>query len=291
MFLFSSRRRAVFVSVCMLLLAVPALASEMVSREFKSATLQRTWAYEVYLPSGYDRSRATYPVFYLFHGNGGSRHDWFQKGRIQRTADSLIARREIPAAIIVMPDAGTSWFVDTREKMETAVVRDLIPDVEKNLRAMKSRDGRVIGGLSMGGYGALRFALKYPEMFAAAALLSPAIYDPLPPPNSGARTVGAFGDGDAEFDEQVWKRLNYPVLWQGYLARRMPVPMYINSGDDDEFMIEAEATKLYSLLRANQQPGELRIVNGSHSWEIWEDTIADAMRYIFRFAAKPASAE
>lgn len=291
MFLFRSRSHAFFASVCMLLLALPALASEMLSREFQSATLQRTWAYEVYLPSGYDRSRSSYPVLYLFHGNGGSRHDWFQKGRIQRTADSLIARREIPAAIIVMPDAGVSWFVDAREKMETAVIRDLIPDVEKNLRAMKSREGRLIGGLSMGGYGALRFALKYPEMFAAAALLSPAIYDPLPPPKSSARTVGAFGKGEAEFDEQVWKHLNYPALWQSYLAKRMPVPMYINSGDDDELMIEAEATKLYSLLKANEQPAELRIVDGSHSWEVWEDTIDDAMRYIFRFSAKPTAAE
>lgn len=272
-----------------LLLAVPSLASEIVTREFESATLQRTWAYEVYLPSGYERSRLNYPVLYLFHGNGGSRQDWVQKGRIQRTADSLITRRDIPPAIIVMPDAGASWFVDRREKMETAVIRDLIPDVENNLRVLKSRDGRLIGGLSMGGYGALRFALKYPEMFAAAALLSPAIYDPLPPPKSGARTVGTFGE--PQFDEQVWKSLNYPMLWQGYLAKEMPVPMYINSGDDDEFMIEAEATRLYSLLRANQQPAELRIVNGTHSWSVWEGTIGDAMKYIFRYSAKPSSAE
>jgi S-formylglutathione hydrolase FrmB len=97
----------------------------------------------------------------------------------------------------VMPDAGTSWFVDAREKMESAVIDDLIPEVERTLRVLKSRDGRLIGGLSMGGYGALRFALKYPESFAAAALLSPAIYDPLPPPNSSARTVGVFGDGQS----------------------------------------------------------------------------------------------
>jgi enterochelin esterase-like enzyme len=278
-------------SIWGLLITMPALASEMVSREFQSATLQRTWAYEVYLPSGYERSRLSYPVLYLFHGNGGSRQDWLQKGGIQRTADSLIARGEIPAAIIVMPDAGTSWFVDAREKMESAVIDDLIPEVERTLRVLKSRDGRLIGGLSMGGYGALRFALKYPESFAAAALLSPAIYDPLPPPNSSARTVGVFGDGQRPFDEQVWKRLNYPALWPDYLARRMPVPMYINSGDDDELMIEAEAVKLYSLLKTHGQPAELRIVDGAHSWDVWEATIGDAMKYIFRFAASPAAPE
>jgi S-formylglutathione hydrolase FrmB len=161
--------------------------------------------------------------------------------------------------------------------------------VEKNLRVLRSREGRLIGGLSMGGYGSLRLVLQHPEMFAAAALLSPAIYDPLPPPNSSARKVGTFGA--PEFDEQVWKSLNYPTLWPSYLAKQTPVPMYINSGDDDEFMIEADATRLYSLLRANRQPAELRIVNGAHSWAVWGSTLGDAMKYIFRYAAKPATTE
>lgn len=281
--------RPVLFAICTVLLAAPSPASEIVTRELKSAALQRAWAYEVYLPSGYEKSRLSYPVLYLLHGNGGNRHDWVERGNIQRTADALIASRDIPPAIIVMPDAGVSWFVDRREKMETAVIRDLIPDVEKNLRVLKSREGRLIGGLSMGGYGSLRFALKYPEMFAAAALLSPAIYDPLPPPSSSARSVGTFGV--PQFDEQVWKSLNYPALWPEYLAKKMPVPMYITSGDDDEFMIEAEAAELYSLLRANRQPAELRIVNGAHSWLVWAGTIGDAMTYMFRHSAKPTPAE
>jgi enterochelin esterase-like enzyme len=281
--------RTLLCAASALLLAVPVFASDIVEREFKSATLQRIWAYAVYLPSGYERSRLSYPVLYLLHGNGGSRHDWVQKGRIQRTTDSLITRREIPPVIIVMPDADVSWYVDRREKMETALLQDLIPEVEKNLRALRSRNGRLIGGLSMGGYGALRFALKYPEKFAAAALLSPSIYAPVPPANSSARSIATFGA--PQFDEQVWKSLNYPTLWPGYLAKRTPVPMYINSGDDDEFMIEAEATELYSLLRANGQPAELRIVDGAHSWPVWAGTIGDAMKYIFRYSAKPAQAE
>jgi pimeloyl-ACP methyl ester carboxylesterase len=98
----------------------------------------------------------------------------------------------------------------------------------------------------MGGYGALRFVLKYPETFAAAGLLSPAIYDPEPPQASGARRVGVFGA--PEFDPQVWQQLNYPALWDAFLAKKIAVPMYINSGDDDDYFIEAEATRLYTLL-------------------------------------------
>jgi enterochelin esterase-like enzyme len=279
----------VLLAACALLLASASFASEVLTREFKSNTLGRQWRYELYLPSGYETSRLRYPVLYLLHGNGGSGKVWVEEGKVQSLADSLIEKGDMPPAVIVMPDAGVSWYVDRKEKMETAMIRDLFPEVERSLRVLRSRDGRLIGGLSMGGYGSLRFVLKYPEMFAAAALLSPAIYDPLPPPNSGARKVGTFGSPD--FDEQVWKSLNYPALWQGYLAKQRPVPMYINSGDDDEFMIEAEATKLYSLLRANGQPAELRIVDGGHSWAVWGSSLGDAMKYVFRYSAKPAAAE
>lgn len=282
-------RTTSLVALAALLATVPALASEIVTREFESTALDRKWAYEVYLPTRYQTSRVSYPVLYLLHGNSGSRRDWVERGRIQRTADALIERGEMPPAIIVMPDAGATWFVDRRDRMETALIRDLLPDVEKNFRVLRHREGRLIGGLSMGGYGALRFALKYPEMFVAAALLSPAIYDPLPPNNSGARRAPPFVT--AEFDEQAWRDLNYPKLWASYLAKKTPVAMYVNSGDDDEFMIEAEATKLYSLLRANRQPAELRIVDGAHSWTVWESTIGDALKYIFRYSARPAAAE
>jgi enterochelin esterase-like enzyme len=240
------------------------------------------------LPDGYETSTLRYPVLYLLHGHGQNLYDWANSGHIQQTADALIAHGDMPPAIIVMPDAGTTWYVDRKEKMETAVIHDLIGDAEHTFRAIGARDGRLVGGLSMGGYGALRFALKYPEMFASAALLSPAIYDPEPPQGSGARKAGVFGAPD--FDPQVWKELNYPALWDAFLAKKIAVPIYIDSGDDDTFFIEAEATRLYSLLRKNGQPAELRIVDGGHDWQVWESTIGDALRYIFRFSARPAAA-
>jgi enterochelin esterase-like enzyme len=269
-----------------LVLWLPASAGVVVTREFDSPALQRKWSYAVYLPDGYDTSTLRYPVLYLLHGHGQDLYDWANSGHIQQTADALIAHGDMPPAIIVMPDAGTSWYVDRKEKMETAVIQDLVGDAEHTFRAIRARDGRLVAGLSMGGYGALRFVLKYPEMFAAAALLSPAIYDPEPPQGSGARKAGVFGT--PEFDPQVWKELNYPALWDAFLAKKIAVPIYIDSGDDDTFFIEAEATRLYSLLRKNGQPAELRIVDGGHDWQVWESTIGDALRYVFRFAARPA---
>ena len=271
-----------------LLISLPTTAGVVVTREFDSSALQRKWTYAVYLPDGYDTSTLRYPVLYLLHGHGGGLYDWVNLGHIQQTADGLISHGDMPPAIIVMPDAGSTWYVDRKEKMETAVIKDLIGDAERTFRAMGARNGRLVGGLSMGGYGALRFAMKYPDMFAAAALLSPAIYDPEPPQNSGARKAGVFGAPG--FDPQVWKELNYPALWDAFLAKKIAVPMYINSGDDDSYFIEAEAARLYSRLRTSGQPAELRIVDGGHTWEVWESTIGDALRYVFRFAARPALA-
>ena len=135
-----------------------------------------------------------YPVLYLLHGNGGNLHSWMKDGRIQPTLDALIEKGEIPPAIVVMPDAGTTWFVDRKEKMETAFLSDLIPDVERAVPcdhdAQRPSDRRVFRWAPTVRCVSL---LKHPEMFAAAGLLSPAIYDPVPPENSSATRVGVFG--------------------------------------------------------------------------------------------------
>ena len=280
-----ARRWAACLALVLWGVACQVAAGTVVTREFVSKALGRPWAYAVYVPDGYASAALRYPVLYLLHGNGGHKLSWVNDGRIQQTADRLIASGEIPPCLIVMPDAGTSWFVDRTERMETAVIDDLVTEVEGQWKALSMRSGRLVGGLSMGGYGALRFALKYPERFGAAALLSPAIYDPEPPVASSARKVGVFGS--PAFDPEVWKALNYPALWDAYLAKRQPVPMYINAGDDDEFVIEQEAARLYGLLRKHQQPAQLRIVDGAHVWAVWESTIGDAMKYLFRFAERP----
>jgi len=277
-----------FVIIVLVTYGSHALASSIVTREIDSQVLGRKWSFNVYLPTGYEKSSDTYPVLYLLHGNTHNYKSWTVDGHIQETADALIAGGEIPAAIIVMPDGATTWYVDRKEPMESAILKELIPTVEKEYRVRAERSGRVIAGLSMGGYGAMRFALRYPEMFAAAGLLSPAVYDPAPPENSSARRAGVFGSPD--FDVEVWKSLSYPALWDAYAAKQLPVPMYIVTGDDDMFRIELSATDFYGYLRDRKQPAELRIVDGGHRWSVWSSTIGDAMKYIFRFTSKDAGA-
>jgi S-formylglutathione hydrolase FrmB len=260
-------------------------AGTVVSQKFQSPTLKRDWVYNVYLPDGYDTGKLRYPVMYLLHGNGGDENEWVAKGEAQKTIDKLIADGLMPPAIIVLPSATTTWYVDRKEPMETAFLKDLMPEVEGKFRIMNDRMGRVIGGVSMGGYGSLRFALKNPEMFAAVALVSPAIYVPEPPETSSARRVGVFGA--EQYDPEVWKSLNYPTLLDAFLAKKISMPVHFSSGDHDDFQIEYHATNLYKVWRDNKIPAELRIIDGAHNWDAFKQLLPDAIRYVFQTVRRP----
>lgn len=256
--------------------APAASASTIAARTFHAAALGRDWPYVVYLPNGYRADGPRYPVLYLLHGNAGDAMDWITQGDLQATADALIARREIAPVVIVMPQGGTDWYVDRKEKMETAFFDDLLPEIEQHFAVADQRGGRAIGGVSMGGFGALRYALERPDAFCGALLLSPAIYSGDPPPASSARRVGVFGEH--QFDPHVWRALNYPALWSGYFAQPWRLPFFIASGDDD-LVIQAEASLLYTRLREAGNPAALRIVDGGHVWPVWRELLPAALKY------------
>jgi enterochelin esterase-like enzyme len=256
--------------------ATAARASTIATRTFRSPALERDWSYDVYLPSGYRADGPRYPVLYLLHGNNGNAIDWVTQGQLQTAADTLIAQHDIPPVVIVMPQGGTDWYVDRKEKMETAFFRDLLPDVEAHFAIENQRGGRAIGGVSMGGFGALRYAMLHPDMFCGALLLSPAIYSGDPPASSAARYVGVFGEH--LYDPRAWRALNYPALWDAYFAQALRVPFFIASGDDD-LVIQAESSRLYTRLRDAGNPAALRIVDGGHVWPVWRALLPAALKY------------
>ncbi len=186
--------------------------------DFQSGTLSRTYQY-VGLPPGYDESAARYPVIYLLHGRGDVMDSWLEARTV---LDDLIANGDIPPIIAVLPDMPSSeragYYIDSQytgslyraEAVETAFMHDLIPHIEATYRALTNREARLVGGYSMGGYGAIRYSMAYPESFVGALVLSPAVYLPLPPADSSTREFGAFGTGAALFDEAIYKSLNYP---------------------------------------------------------------------------------
>ncbi|NUR93589.1 MAG: alpha/beta fold hydrolase, partial [Nonomuraea sp.] len=135
-----------------------------------SAALGEEIRYNVYLPSGYARGQDRYPVLYLLHGRGDSMEAWT---RVKDSLDRMIAAKEIPALIAVMPDAPWNergnWYVDSAysagKPVETAFTRDLVQHVDATYRTAPIRNARLVGGYSMGGAGALRYALAHQDLF------------------------------------------------------------------------------------------------------------------------------
>ena len=255
-------------------------ASTVLKAALESRVLKRSWLYSVYLPAGYEHSNATYPTLYLLHARGGDTTSWL-KGGIRQILDALIAAAEIPALIAIMPAAAESYYVDGLEPFETAFIKDLVPEIDERFRTIQTRSQRILAGCSMGGYGALRYALEYPELFGAAILLSPAVYEAQPPPGSSTRTVGAFG---VPFDPALWTARNYPTALERFRATDLETRFFIVAGDDeyanpDGFLhdLDVQAVHLFARLRHAGVRVQLRIRAGGHGWEVWMPGLTEGL--------------
>ncbi|HEY4080840.1 MAG TPA: alpha/beta hydrolase-fold protein [Burkholderiaceae bacterium] len=244
-------------------------------------------AFQLYLPAGYSDSSATerrYPLLLLLHGRGDKMSAWT---RVRPLLDQLIASGQIPPLIAVMPDAAWSrrgsYYIDSAHvdgaPVETALVGELLPHLMATYRIRPDRDAHIVGGYSMGGYGALRYALAFPERFGAALVLSPAVYTPLPPQGSSAREFGGFGRGTQLFDDEIYRLHNYPALLPGLIANAQHLRIFIAAGDqeyknpdrlDAMHDIDMEAHLLFNrLARLPNTETALRILDGGHDWPVW----------------------
>ena len=143
----------------------------------RTPALARPTRVRVLLPAGYGRDpRRRYPVLYLLHGADSDETAWTRYGG----AEAITARAPL---IVVMPDGGREgWYTDwyegsrpVRPQWETYHVGELVPWVDTHFRTIAARRGRAIAGLSMGGYGALTYAARHPDLYAAAASFSGAL--------------------------------------------------------------------------------------------------------------------
>lgn len=203
---------------------------KVLEKIFYSDVLKDDLRYLIYLPSNYQTDSLKYPVLYLLHGRGDSMYSWLA---IQADIDRLIASGIVPPFIAVIPDVPyskrASYYVDSEftgelfpgKPVESAIIKDLIPEIDNNYSTIANRSGRAVIGYSMGGFGALRFILQYPEHFMAAILLSPAVYIPLPPNDSSMRLFGAFGKDEKVFDEVVYQEKNYPALIPSFEEKKI----------------------------------------------------------------------
>lgn len=255
--------------------------------QFHSTLINTTLPYNVFLPPGYPASKTTrYPVLYLLHGLGGHYTDWLTRTNVADYASQY-------RMIVVMPEGNNSWYVDGApsktasgsdrpgDKYESYILQEVLPDVDKRYRTIQSRYGRAIAGLSMGGYGAIKYGLKYPSTFAFAGSLSGAlaaaswtedemksvksVYDSLLP------VFGAAGS-------EVRKANDIFQIAQGLAASRVAaLPyFYLDAGTEDFFFTVNH--RFAELLREKKIPHEYRELPGDHSWQYWDRQVKEVLK-------------
>ena len=144
----------------------------------KSSLLNREMTYSVYLPAGYTEDKK-YPVIYLLHGYGGDQNEWFKYDDLADDANTMIASGEIPEMIVVTPDGQTWMYIDNcygnELNYEQYFFEELLPEVETKYSISLEKGSRIIGGFSMGGYGALRYGVMHNSLFSYVYAMSSVI--------------------------------------------------------------------------------------------------------------------
>ena len=251
--------------------------------QFKSKLVGAVLPYKVVLPAAYatkgKEPAARYPVLYLLHGFTGHYDNWLSKTKLAEYAS-------LYNFIIITPEGNNGWYTDSAtrpgDKYESYIVQELIPDVQSRYRTIESREGRAIAGLSMGGYGALKFGVKYPQMFAFAASLSGAldaavwtendlrnfgtdlprsIMETFGPSGSPVRTANDLTRLVREFPAERLKELPY---------------FYLDCGTEDGLL--QFSRNLSALFVERKIPHEFRQLPGTHNWDYWDEQVTAVLR-------------
>jgi putative tributyrin esterase len=274
------------VAIVLLALFIPFSAAGQTSEvgrveevRFESKLVGKSLPYKVVLPVDYDTSRTTrYPVLYLLHGLSGHYTDWTTRTNL---ADYAAQYR----FIIVTPEGNDGWYTDSAtlatEKYESYILRELIPDVDQRYRTLQARYARAIAGLSMGGYGAIKFGLKYPGTFAFAGSMSGAhgvpnlvekdLKDPGAIRDSVLSVFGGAGSPTRKANDVFQMVRDMPA------GRVAALPyFYIDCGTEDFLLSDNQ--QLAALLREKKIPHEYRELPGNHSWQYWDQQVQEILK-------------
>jgi len=268
-----------------MLFAAGAHASEVaLERRYDSAALGRQASYATVRP---DKTVGKLPVVYLLHGRDSSAGEWLRLGQVAETLDRLIAERRIMPVMVVLPDAGNGWYVDgPAMAAETAIVRDLAAEVERNFDVQRDRMGRAIAGNSMGGFGAVRIALAHPERYVAAASMSGAFWTRITPDTKIDDTMaarlgrvfsGAFGE---PFDPKFFVARD-PEQTALRLASTAPRPaLYLTASRGDRFRLAEEQDVIELRLKSAGLEVTSAVTEGDHDWGTWAAAFPNVLEFL-----------
>ena len=265
-----------FLSIALLTFCLTQIASARVETvRLQSKLVNATLPYNVILPADYDTARSTrYPVLYLLHGLTGHYSDWISRTNV---ADYAAEYR----LIVVMPEGNDGWYTDTAsEKYESYISQELVPDVQQRYRTIEARYGRAIAGLSMGGYGAIKFGLKSPQMFVFAASVSGAFgvtrfteQDGVPRWESISKVFGPTGSDTRKANDL------FELIEKMTPAQISSLPyFYFDCGTEDAARIFTYNRQLSALMYEKKIPHEYRELPGDHSWGYWDRQVQEILR-------------
>jgi S-formylglutathione hydrolase FrmB len=268
-----NRARALWLLCCVLCFGGAASAAGRAEcRTVPSKILRRSVPYCILLPPSYDSEKTSrYPVLYFLHGLGENEQALLNSGGWNLIQD-LWEQRNIGEFLIATPDADRTFYVnsgDGRVRYEDFFIKELLPFIESHYRIRADRAHRGITGVSMGGYGSLRFALKYPQLFGSVSAHSAALIAKLPhlqldssQENSISRALGgAFG---RPFDPAFWNR-NSPFTLVRNGAHPSGMRIYFDCGTEDDYGFNAGAEAFHDLLVSRRIPHEFHLYPGGHN--------------------------
>lgn len=247
----------------------------------KSRYMPSSLGYCALLPPAYDAQPAKkFPVLYFLHGLGGDQTFLVSTGGWNMIADAWEQKR-FAEFVIITPQAGNSFYINSKSgkvKYEDFFIRDFVPQMEKKFRLLGTRSGRAISGISMGGYGALRLAFKYPQMFGSSAGLMPALMEELP---RGSRDVGftaffgtAFG---SPLDESFWKA-NTPFVY-ARTANFAGMRVFLSCGEQDGYGFDRGTRAMDKLLAQRHVAHVTRLSPGQHNWPFVVRYLLESLEY------------
>jgi S-formylglutathione hydrolase FrmB len=241
---------------------------------FRSEAIGTASSMNVILPHGVEFT-GPFAVLYLLHGTSDDHTTWCRETGIERYV------RELPL-VVVMPDGGRAFYTDAYQGMayERHITEDVIGFVERNLNVRTDRLGRAIGGWSMGGYGAMKLALKHPDVFGSVVAQA-GIYDLRPlydlasdiPPEGRAEAQRIFGPSPIGGRDDVF------ALAEG-IDRAMLPAIRFDCGVEDQVIAHSRA--LHAHLERLSIPHEYREFPGAHTWAYWREHVQEAIQFHWR---------
>jgi S-formylglutathione hydrolase FrmB len=268
--------------VCVFAILIVSLSAQAQSRiqcdALSSQILKYPVHYCVYLPASYDTGATKtvpehYPVLYFLHGLGDNEKTLFNSGG-WTLLDDLRQEHKLGEFLIVAPEGRRSFYInsaDSSVRYSDFFLQEFIPLIEKKYRIAKGRNNRAISGISMGGYGALRFAFSHPEMFSAVSAQSAALITESPQDlDTAARSGAPLGKMLADvfgnpIDSSHWKNNDPFLLAQKNAAALKRLGIYFNCGQDDNYGFEKGAAALHEELQKEGVKHEYHLYPGDHS--------------------------